>query len=297
MTIRAASELDTELSYIPTGIPSYDRLLGGGIARGKITLISGQPSVGKSTLCYSAIAEAQKLGLKPLLYDVEHSYDASYSATLGIDPTKLFIVREEYGEEGLDTLLEAIESGEYQLIVIDSIGALLPRAVGEKSVGEKTIGSQASLVSTFIRRAVSKLSLKNVALVCLTHEFNDIMSGGVKASGGAKLMYHTSVHIRLKQKFGTVLKSGDQTIGKVIVAEVKKNKLGPSEAKTAEAQFIYGEAFSKSADLLDSALDAGLIEKRGTVYWMGTEKLGMISKLRLLMKDEDFSEKIKAQLA
>lgn len=291
--IELASKIDTELDYIPTGIPSFDKLMGGGFPRGKITILSGQPSVGKSTVSYGAIAEAQKLKLNPLLYDVEFAYDSTYSESLGIDPGKLSILREEYAEEGLDAILEAIESGKYPFIVIDSIGALLSRTVAEKSTGERSIGAQAGIVSTFIRKAVPKLALKNIALVCITHEFTDIMSGKVKASGGDKLMYHSSMHIRLKQKFGVVLKQGDQKIGKVIVAEMKKDKVSGNESKEADAHFLYHEGFSKTADLLDTALEKGIISRIGNTYYLGEEKLGMISKLRILFKDSEFVERIK----
>lgn len=296
MPILIASELDTELHLVPTGVPSFDKLMGGGFARGKITILSGQPSMGKSTVAYGAIAEAQKMGLIPLLYDVEYAYDRQYAESIGIDPKRLQVLREEYAEDGLDAVLEAVSSGKYPLIVIDSIGALLSRTVAEKTTGEKTIGAQASLVSTFIRKAVPKLSLRNVALVCITHEFTDLMSGKVMASGGAKLMYHASQHLRLKQKFGVVLKQGDQKIGKVIVAEMKKNKLTSTESKEAEAHFLYDSGFSKTADLLDTALEKGIISRKGNTYYLGTEKLGMISKLRILFKDSEFVERIKQLL-
>lgn len=284
--ITLASEIDTVLDYIPTGIPSFDKLMGGGVARGKITILSGQPSVGKSTVSYGAIAEAQKLGLKPLLYDVEYAYDSIYAESIGIDPTKLSVLREEYAEEGLDAVLSALDSGDYSLIVIDSIGALLSRVVAEKTTGEKTIGAQAGIVSTFIRKAVPKLSLRNCAMVCITHEFQDIMTGSTKISGGAKMGYHASQHIRLKQKFGVVLKQGDRKIGKVIVAEMKKNKLSSSEGQEADGHFMYDEGFSKTADLLETALDKGIITKTGNFYYLQGEKLGMISKVRLWLKEE-----------
>lgn len=296
MPILTASSIDTNLDFIPTGIPSFDKLMGGGFARGKITLLSGQPSMGKSTVSYGAIAEAQKLKLSPLLYDVEYAYDAQYSESIGIDTSKLSVLREPYAEDGLDAVLEAIDSGKYQLIVIDSIGALLSKTVAEKNTGEKTIGAQAGLVSTFIRRAVPLLSLRNIALVCITHEFSDIMTGKIKASGGDKLMYHTSQHIRLKQKFNAILKQGDKKVGKVIIAEMKKNKLGSTEASEAEAHFIYLDGFSKTADLMETAIEKGIIEKRGNLYFFEGDKIGMISRVRLAFKEDSFAEKVKSLL-
>lgn len=295
--IISASELDTGLQYIPTGVASFDRLMGGGFARGKITILSGQPSMGKSTVAYSAIGEAQKLGLKALLYDVEYSFDSGYAERMGIEPKKLGVLREPFAEDGLDGVLEAVEGGKYALIVIDSIGALLSRVDAEKASGEKSIGVQAALTAKFIRRVVPMLSVKDCALVCITHEFTDIMSGKIMASGGAKIMYHASQHIRLKQKYGVVLKQGDTKIGKIIVAEMKKNKISSTESQEAEAQFLYTEGFSKTADLLQSAMDAGLFEKTGNTYSFTREKIGTIGKLREWIKNEDNAQAIQALLA
>lgn len=297
MPLTIAAQLDSGLSYIPTGVSQYDNMLGGGIALGKVTVISGQPSMGKSTLAYSTIAEAQKMGITPVLYDVEYAYDSEYAKSVGVDPENLYVIRAEFAEEGLDMALEVIKKGDCKLIVIDSVGALLPRAAAEKSIGEKTIGGQASLMAQFIRRAVPLLATRDVGLVCLTHEFTDIMTTKVMPSGGAKLMYHASVHIRLKQKFGAVLKSGDKKIGKVIIAEVKKNKLNASESREAEAQFIYGEAFSKAADLLETALARGIITKAGNMHYFKGEKIGLISKVRLALKDPEFAREIEETLA
>jgi recombination protein RecA len=284
--ITSADKIDSELERIPTGISSYDLLMGGGFARGKITVLSGQPSVGKSTMALGSVREAQEMGLKALLYDVEYSYDGGYARLLGLSPEKLDVIQAPYAEEGLDEVLEAAQ-GKYALIIIDSIGALLSRQDAEKTTGEKTIGAQAGLVAKFVRKIVPILATKKVALVLLTHEFTDIMSGRVMASGGAKMMYHASQHIRLKQKFGVVLKQGDSKIGKVIVAEMKKNKLGSTESKEADAHFIFGEGFSSTASLLDEAIAKGVFKREGNSYFLGETKLGTISKLREWAKENE----------
>lgn len=285
MEIQTADEMDNGLDVLSTGVPSIDKLTGiGGFPRGKVTLLSGAPSVGKSTLSLLAIREAQKQGLKPILFDVEYSYDSAYAAALGVDPKKLWVIRERFGEEGLDKLEEALDSGEFDIAVIDSIGALLPRAEAEKSADQKTIGGQAGMVSRFMRKIVPILVIKKVALVCLTHEFLDIMSGAVKTSGGAKLSYSTSLHLRLRKVSKRVMQ-GDRQVGEIIEAEVKKNKISNTMKQKVELTTLYGEGFSIEADLLQELLDSGEVTKKGNSYFRGEIKLGVgLAKAREALK-------------
>lgn len=274
-----------ELSPIKTGT-LIDKLSGlNGLPRKKITEIYGDSSVGKSTLLLQAVAEAQKQGLRSLWVDVEFSYDRNYASTLGVDNSRLGLLQEEFAEETLDTVEREIREGNWDLIVIDSIGALQVRAEAEKGVGEKTIGGQAGIVAKFCRKVVPLIAIHNVALVVINHSFTDVMSGAIKTSGGKKLEYHKSLSIRLKQKFGVVLKQGDRKIGKVIVGEVKKNKLAGTEGTEAEARIIYGEGFSKSADLLEDAIQANIFTKTGNTYFLGETKIGTMNKLREWAKE------------
>lgn len=273
-----------------------DRLSGiGGIPRGRITEIYGDPSVGKTSVCLQAIATAQKNGLKCLFADIEFSYETRYAESLGVNNKKLGLIQEQHAEAALDEIQKAVESGEWDLIVLDSIGGLLPRAESEKAAGEKVIGGQASLVAAFCRKIVPLLSLRNCALVVLNHSFTDIMSGAIKTSGGAKLGFHKSLSIRLRAKTGVVLKSGEKVIGKVVIAETKKNKLASTEGMVLEVQMIFGESFSAGADLMNEAIER-LFERRGNTFYYEQEKLGMISAVRELFKQEDFAEKIKLAL-
>lgn len=283
--LQTADEMDNGLDVLSTGVPSIDKLTGiGGFPRGKVTLLSGAPSVGKSTLSLLAIREAQKQGLKPILFDVEYSYDSAYATALGVDPKKLWVIRERFGEEGLDKLEEALDSGEFDLAVIDSIGALLPRAEAEKSADQKTIGGQAGMVSRFMRKIVPILVIKKVALVCLTHEFLDIMSGAVKTSGGAKLSYSTSLHLRLRKVSKRVMQ-GDRQVGEIIEAEVKKNKISNTMKQKVELTTLYGEGFSLEADLLQELIDSGEVTKKGNSYFRGETKLGVgLAKAREALK-------------
>lgn len=283
---------DTE--FTPTGL--FTDKLTGGLARGKIIIVSGQWSVGKSTWCLQALAEAQKQGKKCLFADVEFSYDSKYAQMLGVDNSKLGIIRERTAEDVLDALEKEIDSDKWDVVVIDSIGALSSRVEVEKGAGEKVIGAQAGLVARFIRKVVPVLATNGTTLICLTHEFTDLMTGKIMASGGAKLGYHASQHIRLKAKFGVQLKSGDRVVGKIITAEMKKDKLGGREKEDVDGELIFGSGFNKQADALQEALDKGLIEKRANSYFLGEEKLCVgAAKLRDWAKEhnEQLQELIK----
>ena len=295
--IPTAESIYEALDVIPTGL-FIDNLTGiSGLPRGRMTVLTGQPSVGKSTLSLIAIREAQKLGLKPLLYDVEFSFDPNYAKNLGVDIKKLWVIQERFAEDGLDRIEAALETGEFGLVVVDSIGALLPRTEAEKNYGERTIGAQAGLVAKFVRKAIPIIAIKNIALICLTHEFQDIMSGTVKPSGGAKLVFHSSLTIQLKYK-GVYLKSGDKKVGKVIHAVIKKNRLASTEGAEMSSNFVFGTGFSATSDLLQIAIDKNIIQKRKTSYFFGETKLGVgLQQARKTLEgDEELLTKIKEKL-
>lgn len=283
---------------IPSGL-FVDKLTGiGGIPRGVITEIFGDESIGKSSLCLQLVASAQRQGLNCLWADIEWSYSTLYAESLGVDNNKLGIIRERFAESSLDAIEEAVESGKWDLVVLDSIGGILPRAEAEKESGGKTIGGQAGLIAKFCRKIVPLLKIHNVALVVINHSFVDIMSGKILTSGGKKLSYHKAISIRLKQKFGVVLKQGDRKVGKVVVGEVKKNKEAATEGMELDGQLIFGVGFSAAADLLNDAIDAGVITKKGNTYYFGEEKLGIgLGKVRKQFEDDAvLMEKVKSAI-
>lgn len=287
-----------EVEVIPTGL-FVDRLTGiGGIPRGVITEVFGDEGIGKSSLCLQIIAAAQQRKLRCLWADVEYSFEPRYATSLGVDNGKLGLIRERYAEATLDALEEAAESGRWDLIVLDSVGGILPRQEAEKNVEGKTIGSQAGLIAKFCRKIVPILSINNIALIAINHGFIDIMSGKLLTSGGKKLAYHKSLSIRLKLKQGVSLKIGDRKVGKVVIGEVRKNKVAGTEGLEVEGQLIFGTGFSASADLLADALERGAIVKKGTTYWLGSEKLGVgLQRVRKLLEaDAVLVEKVKLSL-
>ena len=179
---------------------------------------------------------------------------------------------------------------------VDSIGGLLPRAEAEKGADGKTIGAQAKLIATFCRKVVPLLVMNNIGLLVLNHEFTDLMSGRLMTSGGAKLGYHRSLWIRLRKTTKRIMQA-DRQIGDVILAEIRKNKLAPTLKQSTELQLMYGDGFNPLADLLQSALDKEIIEKRGNTFYLDGEKLAVgMPKLRDKMKEPGFSEKLQKAL-
>lgn len=280
MPHRATESPYKNITWISTGLASLDRILGGGVPSRKILEISGTYSVGKSTLAYQVVAQAQKLGMKCLWADSEFSFDEGYASVLGVDPHKLDLLQERFAESTLDGIEEWAEANKNSLIVLDSVGALLPKAEAEKSAEGKVIGGQAKLIATFCRKITPILAINDVALIVLNHNFIDVMSGKLKTSGGAKLEYSRSIWVMLRQANKRVMK-GDQQIGAIIEAEVRKNKLVPTMKQKCEMTLLFGEGFSAEADLLQELLDKGEVTKKQNTYYYGTIKIGIgINKAR-----------------
>lgn len=296
MGLQKAADIEN-ISVIPTGL-FIDKLLGcGGIPRKRIVELVGAPGGGKSTLCLQIVAEAQKTGARCLWVDIEGTFTPLYARKLGVEMEKLDVLRERNGEDALNQVIEFVENETYDLIVFDSIGQIVPREAREKQIGERQIGGQARIIGHFIRNVAVMLPEKNVAIIGVNQQQVDIMTGKTSSRGGESWNYHKAVSVHLKKKFGVVLKQGENVIGFQVTAEVReKNKMAGNVGLKIDANFINGEGFSKSADLLGDAIDAGVLEKRGNTFYFEGEKLGMISKVRELVKDESFAEKLKTAI-
>lgn len=287
--MKASANPYKQINWISTGLPSLDRILGGGIPSRKITELSGNFSVGKSTLALQIVAEAQEVGIECLWCDSEFSFQEEYAIALGVDCDELELVAGRFAEENLDAMEEWADSHKNALIVLDSVGQLLPRQEAEKTADGKTIGSQSRLIATFCRKIVPILAINNIALVVLNHNVMDIMSGRLKTSGGAKLEYAKSIWLMLRQANKRIMK-GDRQIGAIIEAEVRKNKVAGTLKQKVELTLIYGEGFSAEADLLQELLDKGDVIKKGNTFWRGNVKLGIgITKAREALKHVDIS--------
>jgi len=295
--MKASSNPYKSLTVIPTGYAGLDKITGlGGIPTRKITEISGQFSVGKSTIALSIVARAQQMKMDTLYIDSEFSFDEKYARVLGVDTDDLDLICERFAEANLDAAEEWIEKHKKALVVLDSIGGLLPRAEAEKGSDGKVIGGQAKLIATFCRKIIPLLAINNIALVILNHEFTDIMSGKLKTSGGAKLEYAKSLWIRLR-KLNKRVMSGENQVGDIIEAEIRKNKLAGTTKQSAELTLLYGQGFLKGADVMQEAIDKLVITKQGQSYFLGSEKIARgQAALRDLFQDSAFKEKVQSLL-
>ncbi len=292
-TIPRASEV-ADSAVIPTGLPQLDRILGiGGIPFKRITEISGQWSVGKTTLALTVVASAQREGIECIWIDAEWAWDGTYATSLGVNTKKLGLLQTRVAEDSLDTLLQYVEKGRDTLIVASP---------GKSSQVGRTIGSQSALIARFCRKIVPLLSMNNNALIVLNHEYTPIESmrpgqrPQVKTSGGAKLEYHKSIWLRLK-KLGTQIKEGEKFVGFDVEAEVRKNKLAPTQKQSCALEMIYGKGFSAQTDLLADALAKGVITEKDSSFFMDGEKLCYGKpKVKKLLLEPVFAEKVRHAL-
>jgi len=244
--MKAEESLIDKSDIFITPFVQLNAVLGGGIPSRKIVEVSGSYSVGKSTLALQLVAAAQK-EKKPCLYaDSEFSFTTDYAKIMGVDCKALDLVQEQYAEACLDALEAWATKHKNGIMVLDSIGALLPREEAEKGAEGRSIGLQARLIGSFTRRIVPILALKNHTLIVLNHTFTDLNSGKLKTSGGAKLEYAKSIWITLKRSYGKAPKRGADGLKSIIYIEVecRKNKTAATEGMKAEMELGTGNGFA-----------------------------------------------------
>ena len=297
MKLGDADSVDVEV--IPTGSLTLDMALGvGGLPRGRVIEIYGPESSGKTTVALHVVAEAQKMGGEAAFIDAEHALDPVYAKKLGVDIDNLIVAQPDTGEQALDIAEALVRSGALDVIVVDSVAALVPKAEIDGEMGDSHVGLLARLMSQALRKLTAVISKSGTVVIFINQlrEKVGVMYGNPETTpGGRALKFFSSV--RLDVRRGEVIKNGTELIGNKTKVKVVKNKVAPP-FKTAEFDILYGEGISKEGNILDFAVENNIIKKSGAWFSYNGEKIGQgrDNVRKYMVENKEFTAEIDRQV-
>ena len=297
--MRMGDKKQEKIPAIPTGSLGLDLALGiGGLPRGRVVEIYGPESSGKTTLTLEVIAQCQKLGGTAAFIDAEHALDPIYAEKLGVNVGELLISQPDTGEQALEVADIMVHSGGIDMLVIDSVAALVPKAEIEGEMGDTHIGLQARLMSQALRKITANVNRSNTLVIFINqirYKIGVMFGSPETTSGGNALKFYASVRLDIR-RIGTV-KEGEEVVGNETRVKVVKNKVSPP-FKQAEFQIIYNKGINRLGELLDRGSDLGILEKSGSWYSLEGEKIGQgkANAAEFLQENPKIAEKIEKQI-